>query len=119
MSLVQKKISVFVFAFKNKGKNIILGAENCYFEEEGAFTGEISALMLKDIGCEYVILGHSERRSIFNEDDEIVNKKIKTAKKGSSVANVGNGAELEYTIDKGSKFRVLKTSDTGIIVELL
>ena len=59
--------------------NIILGAQNMYFEEKGAFTGEISALMLKDIGCEYVILGHSERRQYFNENDRLINQKIKTA----------------------------------------
>ena len=61
--------------------NIILGAQNMYFEEKGAFTGEISALMLKDIGCEYVILGHSERRQYFNENDRLINQKIKTALK--------------------------------------
>ncbi|KAB2908562.1 MAG: triose-phosphate isomerase [Ignavibacteriales bacterium] len=62
-----------------KGSNIGLGAQNMYFEESGAFTGEISASMLKSVGCEYVILGHSERRTIFGETDEIINKKIKKA----------------------------------------
>jgi len=61
-----------------KGSNIKLGAQDMYFEDEGAFTGEISSLMLKDF-CEYVILGHSERRHLFNETDESVNKKIKKA----------------------------------------
>lgn len=56
-----------------------LGAQNMHFEESGAFTGEISASMLKSVGCEYVILGHSERRTIFKETDEIINKKIKKA----------------------------------------
>ncbi len=62
-----------------KGTKVKLGAQNMHFEEQGAFTGEISAKMLKSVGCEYVILGHSERRSIFGETDEIINKKIKKA----------------------------------------
>jgi triosephosphate isomerase len=61
------------------GSVIKLGAQNMHFEVSGAFTGEISALMLKSVGCEYVILGHSERRNIFGENDEIINKKIKKA----------------------------------------
>jgi triosephosphate isomerase len=59
--------------------NIKLGAQNLLWEKEGAYTGEISPLMLKDCGCEYVIIGHSERRKYFFETDEIVNKKIKAA----------------------------------------
>lgn len=56
-----------------------LGAQNMHFEAQGAFTGEISAAMLKDLGCTYVIIGHSERRQFFCENDETVNKKIKAA----------------------------------------
>ncbi|MFX0080217.1 MAG: triose-phosphate isomerase [Candidatus Hodarchaeota archaeon] len=62
-----------------KGTNIKLGAQNMYFEEKGAFTGEISPSFLKDIGVEYIILGHSERRDIFNESDDLINKKLKKA----------------------------------------
>ncbi|MHA1293344.1 MAG: triose-phosphate isomerase [Promethearchaeota archaeon] len=62
-----------------RGSNIKLGAQNMYFEEKGAFTGEISPVFLKAIGCEYVILGHSERRDIFIESDDLVNKKLKKA----------------------------------------
>lgn len=59
-----------------KGTNIHIGAENMYFEEKGAYTGEISPLMLKDAGVKYVIIGHSERREYFAETDETVNKKV-------------------------------------------
>ncbi|SHH01300.1 triose-phosphate isomerase [Tepidibacter thalassicus] len=59
-----------------KGTNIKIGAQNMHFEEKGAFTGEISPLMLKEIEVDYVIIGHSERRQYFNETDETVNKKV-------------------------------------------
>ena len=58
------------------GTNVHLGAENVYFEEQGAFTGEISPAMLKDAGVEYVIIGHSERRGYFGETDQDINKKL-------------------------------------------
>jgi len=63
----------------NKNKNWKSGAENMFYAEQGAFTGEISPLQLKDVGCEYVIIGHSERRHIFYETDEMINKKLKSA----------------------------------------
>ncbi|WP_394523037.1 triose-phosphate isomerase [Lacrimispora sp. JR3] len=59
-----------------KGSNINIGAENMYFEDKGAYTGEISPAMLKDAGVKYVIIGHSERREYFAESDETVNKKV-------------------------------------------
>lgn len=62
-----------------KGTNIHVGAENLYFEESGAYTGEISPDMLTDAGVEYVVIGHSERREYFAETDETVNKKVKKA----------------------------------------
>lgn len=62
-----------------RGSNIELGAQNMHWEEEGAFTGEISPLMLRNLGCMYVILGHSERRTYFGETDETVNRKVKSA----------------------------------------
>ncbi len=62
-----------------QGTNIKIGAQNMHWEEKGAFTGEVSAQMLKSIGTEYVIIGHSERRQYFAETDETVNKKVKSA----------------------------------------
>ena len=62
-----------------QGTNIKIGAQNMHWEEKGAYTGEVSAQMLKSIGTEYVIIGHSERRQYFAETDETVNKKIKSA----------------------------------------
>jgi triosephosphate isomerase len=58
------------------GTHIALGAQDVFYQDEGAFTGEISAAMLKDVGCRYVILGHSERRHVIGESDELVNRKI-------------------------------------------
>lgn len=56
--------------------NLFLGAQNCYFEEKGAFTGEVSSAMLRSVGVKYVILGHSERRAYFGETDELISKKV-------------------------------------------
>jgi triosephosphate isomerase len=68
-----------ILATKLAGCNIKLSGQNCYPKAAGAFTGEISAELLKDVGCEYVILGHSERRQLFNESDEFINQKMKAA----------------------------------------
>ncbi|MCJ7812445.1 triose-phosphate isomerase [bacterium] len=62
-----------------QGSRIKVGAQNMHFEKQGAFTGEVSGDMLKDVGCTYVILGHSERRHIFGEDDAVINKKVRKA----------------------------------------
>ncbi len=68
--------SLYVAHQMLEGSGVKLGAQNCYYEKSGAFTGEISPPMLREIGCEYVIIGHSERRHIFGEDDEMINKKL-------------------------------------------
>ncbi len=70
---------LFYCLMNAQGTNIKIGAQNMHFAENGAYTGEVSAKMLKSIGVEYVIIGHSERRQYFNETDESVNKKIKAA----------------------------------------
>jgi triosephosphate isomerase len=59
-----------------KGSNIAVGAQDMFFEDNGAFTGEISGAMLRDVGCTYVILGHSERRHVIGESDEWINRKV-------------------------------------------
>jgi len=62
-----------------KNTNILIGAQDVYWQESGAFTGEVSSTILKDAGCSFVIIGHSERRQFFNETNETVNQKIKAA----------------------------------------
>ncbi len=78
-----------------KGSSIKLAAQDMYWEAEGAFTGEVSPLMLKDVGCEYVIIGHSERRTYFSETNETVNKKVKAAHAHSLMPIVCVGERLE------------------------
>ncbi|PIS30967.1 triose-phosphate isomerase [Candidatus Saganbacteria bacterium CG08_land_8_20_14_0_20_45_16] len=78
-----------------KDSNVALGAQNMHFEEKGAFTGEVSGPMLKAVGCEYVIIGHSERRQYFGETNEIVNKKLKAALNHDLLPIVCVGESLE------------------------
>jgi triosephosphate isomerase len=94
--------------FLLKGTRVKLGAQNMYYEESGAYTAEISADMLKSVGCEYVILGHSERRVIFNESDELINKKIKTAlsKELKPIFCIG---ELLEQREKGETMKVVSS----------
>ncbi|MDH7604518.1 MAG: triose-phosphate isomerase [Melioribacter sp.] len=91
-----------------KDTPIKLGAQNMYFETSGAFTGEISPLMLKSVGCEYVILGHSERRTIFLESNQLINKKIKSAVASGLKPIFCIGETLEER-EKGETFKVVET----------
>lgn len=68
-------------AGKLSGSDVKLAAQDVFYEEKGAFTGEISPVMLRDVGCEYVIIGHSERRQYFGDTDDVVNKKIRASQK--------------------------------------
>jgi len=78
-----------------KGSNIKLSAQDMHWEKSGAFTGEISPLMLKDVGCQYVIIGHSERRMYFGETNETVNRKVKSAHEYSIRPIMCVGEKLE------------------------
>ena len=77
------------------GSNVALGAQNVHWEASGAFTGEVSAAMLKELGVTYVIIGHSERRQYFGETDETVNKRTKAALAAGLVPLVCVGETLE------------------------
>jgi len=85
---------------------IKVGAQNMYYEDKGAYTGEISPLFLKNIGCDYVILGHSERRDIFKETDEVINKKIRKALEIDLIPIVCIGEHLKER-EKGNTKKVI------------
>ncbi len=90
------------------GSNIGLGAQNLHFEAKGAYTGEVSAEMLKELGVEYVIIGHSERRAYFAETDETVNKKVKAALAAGFTPIVCIGESLEQR-ESGQMEQVVST----------
>ena len=95
--------------------NIKIGAQNMHFEEKGAYTGEISPQMLKSINVEYVIIGHSERRQYYNETDETVNKKLKSAHKVGLKPIVCIGETLEQR-EEGKTSEVI-TKQTALALE--
>lgn len=88
-------IDVFAAMEAADGSNIKIGVENCHWAESGAFTGEVSALMLKDIGVPYVIIGHSERRQYFGETNETVNKRVRAALDAGLIVILCVGEYLE------------------------
>ncbi|CCV66399.1 Triosephosphate isomerase 1 [Paracholeplasma brassicae] len=100
---------------KRQGENLKIGAQNMHFEENGAFTGETSPLVLETTGVTYVIIGHSERRAMFNETDETVNLKLKSAIKHDLTPIVCVGESLEVrengTTDDVVKQQVVKAYD--------
>ncbi|MBU4274918.1 triose-phosphate isomerase [Patescibacteria group bacterium] len=95
------------FVYLSILKGLTLGAQNCYFEEKGAFTGEISALILKNMGIDYVIIGHSERRKYFKETNEEINKKIKRAI-SAGLKVIFCVGETSQERDEGNKTNIIK-----------
>ena len=95
-----------------KGSNIRCGAQNLFWEEEGAYTGEISPKMLKDLGCSYCIIGHSERRTYFGETNDMVNKRVKVALKYGITPIMCVGERLEER-DAGKTFDVVTAHVKG------
>lgn len=100
-----------------KGSNISLSAQNMHWEDKGAFTGEVSADMLLDIGCTYVIIGHSERRQYFGETDESVNKKVKQALKKGLLPIMCVGETLAER-EAGKLNEIINRQVTGGLKEL-
>ncbi len=95
-------------------KKVHLGAQNCYHEVKGAFTGEVSVPMLTEVGCKYIIIGHSERRTIFGETDEMVNKKVNAIMDYGYNAILCIGETLEER-EAGNTFDVLfRQLDKGL-----
>jgi len=100
-----------------KAQNIKVGAQNMYWERSGAFTGEISAALLRDLFVRYVVLGHSERRALFGETDEIVNRKVRAALESTLRPIVCVGETLAQR-DKGNVEKILSIQLRGSLAEL-
>src|SRR5206468_9373111 len=100
-----------------RAQNIKVGAQNMYWEKNGPFTGEISAPLLRDLFVHYVVLGHSERRSLFGETDEIVNRKVHAALEGKLRPIVCVGETLEQR-DKGDVEKILSLQLRGSLAGL-
>lgn len=100
-----------------RAQNIKVGAQDMYWEKNGAFTGEISAALLRDLFVHYVVLGHSERRSLFGETDEVVNRKVRAALEAKLRPIVCIGETLEQR-DKGNVEKILATQLRGSLAGL-
>jgi len=100
--------SLYVAEKLLEGSGVKLGAQNCHYERKGAFTGEISVPMLKELGCEYVIVGHSERRQYFCESDEVINRKLVTCLEEGVRPILCVGEKLEDR-EAGMTFKVIET----------
>ena len=100
-----------------KGSNIAIAAENVYPKDSGAYTGEVSPVMLKSIGVEYVILGHSERREYFKESDEFINEKVKAVLAAGMLPILCIGEKLEER-ESGKTAEVTETQIRGGLKDL-
>ena len=98
-------------------KNLIVAAENCHFADNGAYTGEVSVPMLEEIGVKYCIIGHSERRQMFGDTDETVNKKAKRLIEAGITPIVCIG-ETEAQFDAGETEKVIRDQLTGSLADL-
>ena len=107
--------NLFYTLMNAQGTNIKIGAQNMHYAENGAFTGEVSPQMLKSIGVEYVIIGHSERRQYYNETDETVNKKVKAAYEVGLKPIVCVGESLEER--EAGKTESIITNQTRLALE--
>ena len=107
-------IDLFYALLNAQETNIKIGAQNMHFEESGAYTGEISGKMLKSIGVEYVIIGHSERRQYFAETDETVNKKLKAAFEYGLKPIVCVGENLEQREDGVAEEIITKQTELAL-----
>ncbi len=104
--------ALYAISQELKGSSIRLAAQNLFYEEKGAFTGEISTLMLKEIGCQYAIIGHSERRQLFGETDETVNRRIKAAL-GQGLKPIFCVGETLKEREEGKTFPVIERQVEG------
>ena len=100
-------ISIYHITIEANGTPIYVGAQNCYSELKGAFTGEVSANMLKSVGCKYCIVGHSERRTIFNESNNFINKKVQILLENDIIPILCIGETLEQR-KSSNTFNILK-----------
>ena len=111
--------SIDIMPVKNEleGSNIYIGAENMFYEEKGAYTGELSADMLTDAGATHVILGHSERRQYFNEDDSMINRKVSAAIGHGIVPIICCGESFEQR-ERGITLQVIKKQIVGAFMRI-
>ena len=98
-------------------KNLVIAAENCHFEDNGAFTGEVSVPMLQEVGVTHCIIGHSERRTMFGDTDETVNKKAKRLIEAGITPILCIG-ETEAQYDAGESEKVIRDQLTGSLADM-